>query len=61
MPRLSFLVAKEKPASSTELQHYVTIRQLHRTMVGEGLDSGIPPSVKSFSLCLPPLLPLDHF
>jgi hypothetical protein len=53
-------VAKENPASSTEPQHYVTIRQLHRTMVGEGLDGGIPPFVKGFFLLFHPLLPLDY-
>jgi hypothetical protein len=54
------LVAKEKPAPSTEPLHYVTIRQLHRTMVGEGFDGGIPPSREDLFPIFSPLLPLDY-
>lgn len=58
--KISAEVGKEKPASSTEAQHYVTIHQLHGTMVGEGFDSGIPPFVKDLFLFRPPLLSLDY-
>jgi hypothetical protein len=42
-------VAKENPGPSTELQHYVTIHKLGQWW-GEGLDSGVYPSLKNFSL-----------
>jgi hypothetical protein len=42
-------VAKEKPGPSTELQHYVIIRQLGQWW-GRGLTAGYLPSLKNFSL-----------
>ena len=52
-------VAKEKPDPSTELQHYVTIRQT-RTMVGEGPGSGVSPLLEEFFFIYPLLLPSDY-
>jgi hypothetical protein len=50
-------VAKEKPGPSTELQHYVTIRQLGQWW-GRGLTAGYLPSLKNFSLYIPFFSPL---